>query len=686
LVRRTSLALIGLVAWAALAGGCEGNIGGGSGFELPGGAESLVPPAPIHRLNRTEYRLTIRDLLGSALDPAADFPADDISLGFDNIAPVLSVSPLQVELYEGAASDLAAEALAIPVSASLSHVEAETLTSSVGAAAGGAWNLYSNGEIGTLFTLDGDGDYALSARVWGQQAGPDLAQAALLVDGQTIATFDVAGDANSPEIITVTAPLTGGSRQVSVAFLNDYYMAPDDRNLYVDWIEVEGPLGQVGQNPIRDSILYCDPVDPGCRVEVLRTFAQRAWRRPVSDDEVAKLETLVQLALDEGDSLDVGLELAVRATLLSPYFIYRPELDDDPTSSWPHPLNGFELASRLSYFIWSSMPDQALYDAAAAGELDSPEGIAAQVDRMLLDDKALALVDNFAGQWLLIRSLDDHVPDYGEFPEYDDTLRDSFRNEAQLFFGEFLKGDIPLNQILTAEFTYLNDRLATHYGLSFSGGASFERVTLDDSAERFGLLSLGSVLTVTSYPNRTSPVKRGVWILENLLCDGPPPPPPGVEADLMEAGATGTLRERLEAHRADPVCASCHNLMDPLGLGLENYDGIGAFRTDEAGGAIDATGEIEDVGAFDGARSMAELLQADPRFSACLIEKLFIYALGRDVAPEDEAHLEHVAEALAEADYRLPDAIKLIATSFPFRNRRGTKPEEAATGQEEVSP
>jgi len=687
--RRGLAALAALMGWAILAGGCEGTIGDG-GDEPPSilDGETLIAPAPIHRLNRTEYRNTIHDLLGSSLDPAEHFPADDISLGFDNIAQVLSISPLQLELYEGAATDLAEEALLVPATASVLHSEAETLTGTAGSASGEGWSLSSSGEVTGSFALNGDGEYEIRARVWAQQAGPDLAQAAILVGGQSVGTFDVAGDANAPEVITVTTTLSGASASIGVSFLNDYYEPPDDRNLYVDWIEVEGPLGQVGVNPIRDAIVFCDIADDACRQDVLKTFASRAWRRPATDQEVAALEQLVQLAQDEGDSVDVGLELAVRAVLLSPHFIFRPELDDDPTSTLPHALNGFELANRLSYFIWNSMPDQALFDAAAAGELDTTEGIAAQVDRMLADPRAMALVENFAGQWLLVRSLDDHVPDYQTFPSYDDTLRDAFRNETELFFQEFLKGELPINEILTAEFTYLNDRLASHYGVPFEGGSQFEKVDLSDNPERFGLLTLGSILTVTSYPNRTSPVKRGVWILENLLCDGPPPPPPGVETDLMDGDTpTNSLRERLAAHRADPVCASCHSLMDPLGLGMENYDGIGAFRTEEAGGfAIDASGDIDDLGTFDGARQMAELIQDDARFSACLIEKLFVYALGRDMTEADDPHIEKVAEALAEADYRLPAAIELVATSPPFRMRRGTKPDESQSNDEEVSP
>ncbi|MCA9623984.1 MAG: DUF1592 domain-containing protein [Myxococcales bacterium] len=663
------------LAWA----GCSGDIGDGNkkpdDQEVPGLV--TVGEGTMHRLNVTEYRNTVSDLLHSSLDPAANFPADDIGLGFDNIASILTVSPLQVELYERAATDLAEEALAIPQNASLRHVEAESLSGSVGSANGSGWNLTSNGEITTQVTLDADGDYVLSARVYGQQAGPDPARASLLVDGLEVGTFDVPEDANNPAIITQSTTMTAGNHTVGVAFLNDYYMPPDDRNLVVDWIELEGPLGQVGVNPTREEIVFCDIVDPVCREDVLTTFATRAWRRPATADEVAGLEGLVQLALDQGDDVNEGLELAVKAVLLSSHFIFRPELDDDPTSPLPHTITAYELASRLSYFLWSSMPDEILLEAAASGELDTNEGVAKQVQRMLAHDRASALVDNFAGQWLLIRALDNHVPDYATFAGYDDTLKESLRTEMRMFFAEYLKGELPMNEMLTAGFTFLNDRLATHYGIPFEGGAELEKVSLEGNDERFGLLTMGSLLTVTSLPTRTSPVKRGVWVLENLLCDGPPAPPPGVEA-LLEAEMTATsLRERLAQHRADPACASCHNLMDPIGLGLEHYDGIGAFRTQEAGGAtIDSSSELDGMGAFQGARDMAELLQDDPRFSTCLLEKLFIYALGRDADKEDEAQLELMNERLAEADYRLPAAIEILATSIPFRMRRGAQEEE----------
>jgi hypothetical protein len=665
-------ALIFAMACAAWAG-CVGDIGDAP--VAPGVSPSdAVGPSVIPRLNRSEYRNTIRDLLGTSLDPSASFPADDVSFGFDNIAQVLSISPLMVELYEQSAQALAKEALAVPTTSTSQHVEAETLTGSTGAASGGAYNLYSNGEVGQSFELSGDGDYTIRARVWGQQAGPDLVQAAIVVDGVQREVFVVAADQNAPELIEHTAALTPGNHQIGVAFLNDYYQAPDDRNLYVDWISVEGPLGQIGKNPAREKIVFCDPNELVCRRDILERFASRAYRRAVTAAEVDAMLGLVQLAIDEGGSVDDGLEVALSAMLLSPHFVFRPELDDDPTSEVPHPLSDYELASRLSYFLWSSMPDDALFEAAASGDLNTDERLVAEVARMLADPKAQALIDNFAGQWLLVRALDDHVPDYSIFASYDETLRASYKKELELFFGDFLSGEIGLDEILTAEFTYLNDRLAQQYGLPFDGGAELQRVSLEGSDQRFGLLTMGGLLTVTSYPNRTSPVKRGVWILEQLLCSGPPPPPAGVEGLVAEETPTGSLRERMEAHRADPVCASCHVLMDPLGLGLEHYDGIGAHRTEEFGGfAIDASGELATGEAFTTAREMAELLQSDARFSACLVEKMFTYALGRGASKEDEVHLEHIQHQLAAGGYKLPDLIKLLVTSKPFRTRRGTK-------------
>ena len=472
--------------------GCNGVIGSseaGDPFAGPGGAEAGAVAAQVmHRLNQTEYRNTTRDLLGTSLDLAASFPADDVSFGFDNIAQVLTVSPLHFELYDQAAQALADEVL---------------------------------------------------------------------------------------------------------------------------------------NTSIRDTIVFCDATDASCRTDVLRELASRAWRRPANDEEVARLQGLVEVALGEGEGVEQGLRLAIQGIVLSPHFIYRPELDDDPLSGEPRALNDYELASRMSYFLWSSMPDEALFEAAAAGALQNESGLRAQVDRMLSDPKAQALVDNFAGQWLRTRSLEDHVPDYASFPQWDGALRDAMREETKLFFAEFLSGNASMDGFLLSDFTFLNQRLAEHYGLALDLGAELERVTLDTNDSRFGLLTLGSLLTVTSTPIRTSPVKRGVWILEQLLCSEPPPPPPGVEGLPDGDMSSGTLRDRLELHRADPACASCHNLMDPLGLGLEHYDAIGRYRTEDDGFAVDASGQLIDGETFTNAREMAALIQDDARFDHCVVEKLF---------------------------------------------------------------
>lgn len=626
----------------------------------------------MHRLNRLEYNNTVRDLLGTTLTPASDFPTDDSGYGFDNISDVLSISPLQLELYERAAETLAKEAMQVPSESQTQYVEAEELMGSVGVASGDAWNLYTSGELPFTMEFPSNGRYRVSTRVWGQQAGPDPVQMSLHVGGASLGTFTITSTSVNPEVVTAEADVTSGTKVVSVEFLNDYYddVTMEDRNLLVDWIEVEGPLDAQGKNPIRERILICDPAagEP-CVRDILRTFAERAFRRPVAETELDKMVGFVTLAQQQGDTVEGGIELALRYILTSPHFVFRVEVDPEPSSPASHPLDDYELASRLSYFLWSSMPDDELFDAAAAGLLQDPAEIEAQVDRMLEDPKSDALIESFAGQWLYTRNLTDHQPDYMAFPDFDEPLREAMRTETQLFFREFLHGDLPLGQMLSADFAYLNDRLAEHYGLP-PVGADFQRVTLD-APDRGGLLTQGSVLTVTSYPTRTSPVKRGKWILTQLLCDAPPPPPPGVEGLKTEEVPTGSIRQRLEAHRADPVCASCHEIMDPLGFGLEHYDGVGAWRTDDRGFPVDSSGQLPTGETFDGATELSGLLSEDARFSACVTEKLFTYALGRGAEKTDAPYLDHINQELGERGQRLRELVKIIATSEPFRMRRG---------------
>lgn len=675
-MRSVRILLSGAPALLALSSGCVGNLGDTSKGEGAGepGADALLDPGRVtlHRLNRAEYNNTVQALLGTTLSPADDFPSDDFGYGFDNIADVLTLSPTQLELYERAAEDLVEGVFAAAVPPIAIQHEAEDLEGTSGGPTADGYNLSSNGEVSATVEVPSDGTYTVSVRLWGQQAGPDPAQAEIKVGALSLGTFDVPNTSSDPLVLEVDTTLTAGSKVVAVAFLNDFYdeAAGADRNLVVDWIRVEGPLG-AGLAP--NAVVACDLSGdgPACARESLQKLAYRAFRRPVTDAEVDGLMTLVTMATDQGDDIVVGLKLAMRAILVSPHFLYRVEIDPDPLDTTPHPLSDFELASRLSYFLWSSMPDDALFAAAEEGLLADPLEIAAQVDRMLDDPKADELAENFAGQWLFTRGLVDHQPDYLAFPTFDEELRAAMQTETRLFFQEFLKTGLSVTEMLDTDFTFVDDRLAEHYGVSAPSPGEFAKVTFANG-ERVGLLTQGSILTVTSYPTRTSPVKRGKWILGQVLCSAPPPPPPGVEGEIDEASVEGmSLREQLEKHREDPECAACHAAMDPLGLGLENFDGIGAYRTADGEFPVDASGELPGGEVFSGYVEMASLLSADARFVPCLTKQLATYAVGRGMKLSDRPYLEAIDAAAREEGYGLRSIIRHIATSEPFRMRHG---------------
>lgn len=689
-------------------GGGEPGAGGAPGAD--GGPAEIVCDDPgrvtLRRLNNTEYDRTVADLVGDTTQPARAFPQDDIGYGFDNIGDVLSVTPVHLEGYEAAAERLVAAAIKVPTPAGDLDFEAEEVGSETGAMVRGEfWNLWSNGEIVTAVDLPETGTYILKARAAGQQAGPDPAQMAILFDGQAVATVDVANGQDAFAWFEHTLHAEAGAHSFGVAFLNDYY-APDDpdpaqrdRNLIVDVLRVSGPYDVVAApDEVRQRIMVCEPAgddDTDCAREVVAGFAAKAWRRPVEAAEVDRLMGLVQLAQGEGDSVHVGLALALQATLLSPHFVFKVELDAEPEDLTPHRLSEHELATRLSYFLWSTMPDAALRAAADEGRLSDPVELERQVRRMLADPKAENLVDDFAAQWLYVRAMDDHHPDYNDFPDFDDDLRAAMKTETRLFFRDALFADRPLSALMRAEHTFADARLAAHYGFDWAAGEAVEglpegwrRFALDGT-ERSGLLSLGSVLTVTSFPTRTSPVRRGKWVLEQLLCDEPPPPPPGVEADLGDVDANASLRERLAQHRENPMCATCHDRMDPIGLGMDTFDGVGTFRTHTADGEIDASGELPDGTLFDGPTELAALLADDARLGRCFTEKLSIYALGRGAdAAYDRCNLYQLDTALAADEHRLMTAIVHLTQADSFTHRRGELPpdpedeDDAAEGEE----
>jgi Protein of unknown function (DUF1592)/Protein of unknown function (DUF1588)/Protein of unknown function (DUF1595)/Protein of unknown function (DUF1587)/Protein of unknown function (DUF1585)/Ca-dependent carbohydrate-binding module xylan-binding len=643
----------------------------------PNSAQDPGQPT-LHRLNRAEYDNTVHELLGTELQPAELFPDDDHGFGFDNSAGVLSISPMQFQLYDHAAETLAAEALAPPPPAPSTRVaRGETLSSSFGGRRATAFNLATNGSVLAKFELPAHGKYRVTVRAWGEQSGLEPARMRVSVSGKELLTSEVPNVAEAPGTFTREVSLSAGSSAVEVAFLNDYVDPQTrlDRNLLIDSVSVEGPLDTAAEVAERRAhVLICDAQRGGerCIRDILSNFAGRAFRRPVTSAEVERLLRLVRVVTDSGESVERGLELAVRGILLSPYFLFRPELDAQPQSPIVRRLDAYELASRLSYFLWSSMPDAELFRAARSGELANVSGLRKETERMLADPRSVALVDDFAGQWLLLRALGDHQVD-GTVSGFDDPTRADVAQETRLFFGEFLHQSLPVEQLLTARFTFLDDNLARYYGLAAHPGSKFAKVELD-GPERGGLLRQASLLTVTSLPHRSSPVKRGKWVLGQLLCSEPPPPPPGVPQIPHQDFSKATLRELLKAHRDKPECAVCHNVLDPIGLALENYDAIGRFRASDHGQPVDARGTLPDGTVLNGPDDLSRSIAKDPRFPACVAEKLYIYALGRGLEAHDRSELDRMLKDLGQSGFSLSDLISEIVQSSGFRYRRGEVP------------
>jgi hypothetical protein len=674
----------------------------GSGFippqsSHPGCGDDFNPGRlTLRRLNRVEYNNTIRDLLGTSLQAADRFPADGTEDGFDTVAEALTVSPLHVEAYEAAAQELASEAVGVAFGKSLRskaraaalEFEAERIGSPVGQAEGKAWNLWSNGEIQTTASIADAGRYEFAALAWGTRAGDQLPRMVFRIDGNPVAEFDVDALAAEPADYRAEVEISAGDHQIAVAFVNDF-ADPNaananerDRNLLVDRFSLtlvggsEAP-GQPGAGAVpTDSPgleISCDPDDVGvanCARQILRPFVRRAWRRPAKDSEIDRLVELVLLAGEQGDDFSYGIQLAVQAVLTSPHFLFRVERDPPGASGKPYLLSGPELAARLSYFLWSTMPDAELRALADDGTLAKPAVLQEQVERMLADPRAVALVDGFAEKWLAIDDLAGSAPDPTVFPDFDEDLRAAMREEVRLFFQAFLEGERSMLDMVDAGFTYLNRRLADHYGVEGVSGRDFAEVAVS-GGQRGGLLSMGAILTATSTPIRTSPVHRGIWVLDRLLCDRPPPPPPNVAGLPEGMDENMSLRERLAAHRSDPSCAACHESIDPIGLGMENYDPIGAYRTEEVTGVpIDAAGSLPSGQTFQSAAELAQLLKSDPRLPACMVEKMMVYAVGRSLEESDQCIVDDVQANFSRSDYRLSTLIRLVVTSDAFRMRR----------------
>ncbi|HEY4365033.1 MAG TPA: DUF1592 domain-containing protein [Bryobacteraceae bacterium] len=667
--------------------------------------------APVHRLNRAEYANAIRDLIALDVDVTALLPADDEANGFDNIADVLKVSPSLLEQYLVASRKLSALAVGDPAIAPVSdvfpvppdlaqqdHIEGLPLGTR------GGILIHHN------FPLDAEYDFSvgLLQNIVGYVTGLEYPhQLEISIDGERVFLAPVGGDADNKMSdanlgiakdtldarLKTRVHVKAGPRTVAVTFLrknsseSDEPLQPFTRDLdlqnmngipLIEHVQITGPFEAKGpgDTPSRRKIFTCSPAKAAdevpCAKTILTAMARRAYRRPVNDRD---LETLLGFYQDGKNKtgFDGGIENALRYILASPKFLFRYE--GDPAGAVPgknYRVSDLDLASRLSFFLWSSVPDDELIAAAAAGKLKDPAGLEVQVKRMLADKKSEALVNNFADQWLFVRNLQSAIPDREEFPNFDDNLRQAFRRETELFFESIMREDRSVLDLLNADYTFVNQRLAMHYGIPNVYGSQFRRVKVTDENRR-GLLGQGSILTVTSYPNRTSPVLRGKFILENLLGTPPPPPPPNVPTlkDNGEGGKFQSVRERLEEHRANPACATCHAVMDPLGFSLENFDAVGRWRTREPGGKIDSSGTLADGTPVNGPVALRKALLSHPdQFAGVMAEKMLTYGLGRGLEYYDMPAVRKVAEDAARGGYKFSALVMGIVNSTPFQMKR----------------
>ena len=625
----------------------------------------------LRRLNRSEYDNAIRDLFGVDVKAAADFPTDDIGYGFDNIGDVLSMPPV---LFERALEAAEKVTHAVIVTGEIDTAPVQR---------GGGGTLGSQGEIGQDFEFPAEAEYLFRVQASGDQAGPDPVRMGFRIAGREEHVVDVANRRRSPKDFEFRMRVPSGRQRFAVAFLNDYFnpAAEDpkqrDRNLHVTALAVIGPLGLVDAAlPPSHRRIFARPIPPGSDMasertlvaDNLRPLVSRAFRRPASDSEVDRLTGIYAAARESGETIERAMQVAITAMLVSPSFLFLVEAD--PPAGQVRHLDDHELAARLALFLWSSIPDDELASAADRGEVHTDQQLLAQTTRMLADPKSRALIDNFAGQWLHLRSLAGLSPDRGRFPSFDEELRVAMRRETEEFFAAIVREDRSILEFLESDSTFVNERLAKHYGIEGVVGAEFRRVGLDRQ-RRGGLLGQASVLTVTSNPTRTSPVKRGRWVLENLLAAPPPPPPPNVpELPTSAEALKGTLRQQMEQHRVNPSCAACHKLMDPLGFGLENFDAIGGWRTEDGGAPIDPSGELPDGHRFAGPAELRKvLIERAGDFRRCLAEKLLTYALGRGLEYYDACAVERIATATGNAGDRFSVLVGQIVTSPAFRQR-----------------
>jgi hypothetical protein len=679
----------------------------------------------LRRMNRAEYANAVRDLLALEIDPAVLLPADDSAYGFDTNADVLGVSPTLQERYLSAAAKVSALAVGDPSRGPVSesyrvrqdlsqnqHLEGLPL-----------------GTVGGLMVrhfFPMDGEYRLQIRLqqtnFGNLRGLDYPQQVeTTIDGERVHLATIGGNTDLAMMfeepqnagdkiearLAARVQVKAGSRAVGAAFIRNLPIG-DTRRLQqflrssvdtLDWtglphiqsLTITGPFDPAGpgDTPSRRRIFVCHPPQSGsaaakgeagselaCARRILQTLSHRAYRRPVNNSDIDPLLAFYRAGRAEG-TFDTGIQRALHAILANPRFVFRVEQDPEGAKAGDTFLiTDLELASRLSFFLWSSIPDEALLEAAESGTLHRADVLEKQVRRMLADPRSEALVANFAGQWLQLRNVKSILPNSDEFPDFDDSLRQSMLRETELLFDSIMREDRSVIELFTADYTFLNERLARHYGVPDVYGSRFRRVAVTDDARR-GLLGQGSILALTSHAERTSPVVRGKWVLDNIF-GTPPPPPPGDVPPLKENEAgqkPKTMRELMAQHRANPTCAACHRLMDPIGFALENFDAVGAWRTNEPGGAIDASAELPDGTKIDGVAALREAIVRRPDvFTTTMTEKLFTYGLGRGLTYRDMPGVRAIVRGAAAREYRFSSIVLGIVQSRPFQMKMAEGP------------
>jgi len=657
------------------------------------------------RLNRSEYSNTIRDLLGIEFRADRTFPTDDSGDGFDNIADVLSISPLLMEKYLTAAERIATRAMGLeklpkPIETSYSI---KALLS--GSPTGGGTGLIRRIDAGTIevtHRFEFDGDYTIRVGMPGER-GPEAKPVKMNVwlDGKLVQTRSIETKPSglvyfspfSEEQFRMTIP--EGERVLRIGFVEDEYLATvpekdyfnSKKNKFPEAVTLVGPFAATAEKASRKNILICDPnTGAACVEKILSTLARRAYRRPVTQTDVAGLMRFVNDSKRRGHNVDYGIRTALVAMLVSPHFLFRIERDDPKDPSRVHRISDLEMASRLSYFLWRSTPDDELLRLAETGKLRDKTVLRAQVNRMIDDPRSVSFADDFAGQWLELRNLDTIKPDPDRFLFWGPELRAAMKTETRMFFDHMLRNSRPLSEFLDSKYTFLNERLAWFYGIEGVKGSEFRKVDLTGE-QRGGLLGQASILAISSYPSRTSVVIRGKYILQNILGTPPPPPPPDVPA--LEEGAVGTaasLRQQMEKHRSNAVCASCHAKMDVLGFGLENYDAIGKWRTKDGKFPVDAGGTLPDGRTFNGPGQLrAALLAQMPQFAQTVVEKMMIYALGRGLNRYDKIVAKEMTRKLAASGYPLRSIIYEVVDSLPFQSRRGESVSQNTTKSVETA-